>query len=78
MMSKTQLEEEIAFPFNTGMPDLVLAYFHQNMLFCVCVCVCVNLKKRLSTKIRNLYFLKLDKFTTFPLFVTIFEAYKVS
>ena len=41
MMSKTQLEEEIAFPFNTGMPDLVLAYFHQNMLFCVCVCVCV-------------------------------------
>ena len=56
----------------------LLSYFHQNMCVCVCVCVCVNLKKRLSTKIRNLYFLKLDKFTTFPLFVTIFEAYKVS
>ena len=76
MMNKTQLEEEIFFPLiQECQIRCLLGYFSSKHLY---VCVCVNLKKRLSIKIRNLYFLTLDKFTTFPLFITIFEAYKVS
>lgn len=39
MMNKTQLEEEIFFPFNTGMPDSVLAWLLFIKTF-VCVCMC--------------------------------------